>query len=211
MPELQHRARPRPRRRPRRVASSDLGETVNALVGGVRVGKFEDRGPPLSTSACASSPTQRSRPEDLALLRVRARRRRARPASSTLVAHRRAADASSAITRRDRERAITIFANVGARALAGRGASTRSQRIAARGPARGLPRRRSAGSAQRRGDDREPPRSRSSSASSSRTWCSRASSTRSSTRSRCSRCCRFASPARSSRSWSPARRSTSSA
>ena len=106
--------------------------------------------------------------------------------------------ALQAITRRDRERAITIFANVApgqsqAEALArGRAARRRSCR-----PATALV----LGGAERRvpGVDGRACSSRSSSASSSRTWCSPRSSTRSCTRSRCSRSCRCRWPARWSR------------
>ena len=45
-----------------------------------------------------------------------------------------------AITRKDRERAITIFANVARGRLAGRGAATRRSKIARERAARGLPR-----------------------------------------------------------------------
>lgn len=91
------------------VSMATIGETVNAAIGGARVGKFKDQGRRFDIRARLLAP-QRERPEDIARLLVRT-------GSGELV---RLGDlirieqspTLQAITRRDRERAITIFANV---------------------------------------------------------------------------------------------------
>ena len=91
------------------VSMAAIGETVNAAIGGARVGKFKDQGRRFDIRARLLAP-QRERPEDIARLLVRT-------AGGELV---RLGDliridqspTLQAITRRDRERAITIFANV---------------------------------------------------------------------------------------------------
>jgi HAE1 family hydrophobic/amphiphilic exporter-1 len=91
------------------ISMTDVGQTVNAAIGGVRVGKFKDGGRRYDIRARLLGP-QRERPEDISRLYVRT-------ASGSLV---RLGDIVSirqeptlqAITRRDRERAITLFANV---------------------------------------------------------------------------------------------------
>ncbi len=91
------------------VSMAAIGETVNAAIGGAQVGKFKDQGRRFDIRARLLAP-QRERPEDIARLLVRT-------ASGDLV---RLGDlirieqepTLQAITRRDRERAITIFANV---------------------------------------------------------------------------------------------------
>ncbi|QQR76132.1 MAG: efflux RND transporter permease subunit [Holophagales bacterium] len=91
------------------VSMATIGETVNAAIGGARVGKFKDQGRRFAIRARLLAP-QRERPEDIARLLVRT-------GSGELV---RLGDlirieqspTLQAITRRDRERAITIFANV---------------------------------------------------------------------------------------------------
>ena len=91
------------------ISMATIGETVNAAIGGQRVGKFKDKGRRFDIRVRLLAP-QRQRPEDIQRLLVRtgpgglARlgdivRIEQRPTLQT-------------ITRRDRERAITIFANV---------------------------------------------------------------------------------------------------
>lgn len=92
------------------VSVEDLAEAVNVLVGGVRVGTWEDRGRRYDVRVRALS-DQRVRERDLALLRVRARDGALVPLS-TLVSVR-STESLFAITRRGRERAVTVMANVG--------------------------------------------------------------------------------------------------
>jgi multidrug efflux pump len=91
------------------ISMATIGETVNSAIGGQRVGKFKDKGRRFDIRARLLSP-QRQRPEDIKRLLVRTGqgglvrigdivRIEQRPTLQT-------------ITRRDRERAITIFANV---------------------------------------------------------------------------------------------------
>jgi hydrophobe/amphiphile efflux-1 (HAE1) family protein len=91
------------------VSMADIGNTINAAIGGTRVGKFKEGGRRYDIRVRLLGP-QRQRPEDINGLYVRS-------ASGTLV---RLSDLVTieqqptlqAITRKDRERAITIFANV---------------------------------------------------------------------------------------------------
>ncbi len=91
------------------VSMATIGETVNAAIGGVRIGKFKDQGRRFDIRGRLLAP-QRERPEDIERLLVRT-------GSGGVV---RLGDlvrivqepTLQAITRRDRERAITIFANV---------------------------------------------------------------------------------------------------
>jgi multidrug efflux pump len=91
------------------VSIDDVATTINALVGGIRVGKNSTGGRRLDVRLKLMA-GQRSRPEDISRLRVRTRSGDLVPLSS-LVAYEEQA-ALQAITRRDRERAITVFANV---------------------------------------------------------------------------------------------------
>jgi multidrug efflux pump len=91
------------------VSIDDLATTLNALVGGVRAGKYSSGGRRVDVRLKLLA-AQRSRPEDIAKLRVRTRQGQLVPLSA-LVTYREM-PALQAITRRDRERAITIFANV---------------------------------------------------------------------------------------------------
>ena len=91
------------------ISMAVIGETINAAIGGLRVGKFKDEGRRFDIRVRLLSP-QRQRPEDIGRLLLRT-------GSGGLV---RLADVVrveqrptlQAITRRDRERAITLFANV---------------------------------------------------------------------------------------------------
>jgi HAE1 family hydrophobic/amphiphilic exporter-1 len=91
------------------ISMASIGETVNSAIGGQRVGKFKDKGRRFDIRVRLLAP-QRQRPEDIQRLLVRTGqgglvrlgdivRIEQRPTLQT-------------ITRRDRERAITIFANV---------------------------------------------------------------------------------------------------
>jgi multidrug efflux pump len=91
------------------VSIDDLAVTLNALVGGVRAGKYSSGGRRLDVRLKLLA-AQRSRPEDIAKLRVRTRQGQLVPLSALVTYVER--PALQAITRRDRERAITIFANV---------------------------------------------------------------------------------------------------
>ncbi|NTX16680.1 efflux RND transporter permease subunit [Myxococcus sp. CA056] len=101
---------------PDRARAADLGvpiqavaTTINALVGGVRVGKYSTGGRRIDVRMRLLA-GQRSRPEDLAMLKVRTASGALVPLSSLVTQEER--PALQAITRRDRERAISIFANV---------------------------------------------------------------------------------------------------
>ena len=107
---------PEIRIRPDRARAADLGipieqvaSTINAMVGGVRIGKFSQGGRRLDIRLRLLA-NQRARPEDLATLKLRTGNGELVPLSS-LVAYDEQ-PALQAITRRDRERAITVFANV---------------------------------------------------------------------------------------------------
>ncbi|MBF5040935.1 efflux RND transporter permease subunit [Aggregicoccus sp. 17bor-14] len=101
---------------PDRARAADLGisvetvaTTINALVGGIRVGKYSTGGRRIDVRMRLLA-GQRSRPEDLAALKVRARDGSLVPLSALVTQEER--PALQAITRMDRERAISIFANV---------------------------------------------------------------------------------------------------
>jgi hydrophobe/amphiphile efflux-1 (HAE1) family protein len=91
------------------ISMRTIGETINAAIGGERVGKFKDGGRRFDIRVRLLAP-QRQRPEDIQRLFVRTD-------TGDLV---RLGDLVSivqeptlqAITRKDRQRAITIFANV---------------------------------------------------------------------------------------------------
>jgi multidrug efflux pump subunit AcrB len=91
------------------VSMQDLGTTLNALVGGVRVGKYSTGGRRVDVRARLIA-SQRTRPEDIARLRVRAASGALVPLSALVALDER--PALQSITRRDRERAITIYGNV---------------------------------------------------------------------------------------------------
>jgi multidrug efflux pump subunit AcrB len=91
------------------VAVEEVASTINALVGGVRAGKYSSDGRRVDVRLRLLA-AQRSRPEDFARLHVRSAAGRLIPLS-TLVGYEEV-PALQAVTRKDRERAITIFANV---------------------------------------------------------------------------------------------------
>ncbi len=98
------------------ISMAAIGDTVNAAIGGVRVGKFKDKGRRFDIRGRLLQP-QRQRPEDIERLLVRT-------GDGGLV---RLGDlvrieqqpSLQVITRRDRERAITITANVASGASQG--------------------------------------------------------------------------------------------
>jgi hydrophobe/amphiphile efflux-1 (HAE1) family protein len=101
---------------PDRARAADMGisiesvaSTINSLVGGVRVGKYSTGGRRIDVRLRLLA-DQRARPEDLGGLKVRAANGELVPLSSLVQQEER--PALQAITRRDRERAISIFANV---------------------------------------------------------------------------------------------------
>ncbi len=101
---------------PDRARAADLGipieqvaNTLSALVGGVRVGKYSTGGRRIDVRLRLLA-SQRSRPEDIARLKVRARDGTLVPLSTLVSTEER--PALQAINRKDRERAISIFANV---------------------------------------------------------------------------------------------------
>lgn len=93
------------------VSVSDLGSTVSALVGGNTVGKFSTAGRRVDIRMRLLV-AQRSRPEDLAAVRVRSSSGQLVPMS--LVVTQKETPVLQSITRLDRERAITITGNVAA-------------------------------------------------------------------------------------------------
>ncbi len=101
---------------PDRARCADLGipveevaTAINSLVGGVRAGKYNSGGRRLDVRLRLLA-AQRASPEDLLRLRVRAASGALVPLSSVVTTDER--PALQAITRSDRERAITVFANV---------------------------------------------------------------------------------------------------
>jgi multidrug efflux pump len=91
------------------ISMAEIGETINSAIGGERVGKFKDKGRRFDIRVRLLAP-QRQRPEDIGRLLVRTGsgglvrlgdivRIEQRPTLQT-------------VTRRDRERAITLTANV---------------------------------------------------------------------------------------------------
>ena len=114
------------------ISMRTIGETINAAIGGERAGKFKDGGRRFDIRVRLLA-QQRQRPEDIQRLFVRT-------GSGDLV---RLGDLVTivqeptlqAITRKDRQRAITIFANVARGRLAG----GRAVRARATSPARILP------------------------------------------------------------------------
>jgi hydrophobe/amphiphile efflux-1 (HAE1) family protein len=91
------------------ISMADIGGTVNAAIGGARIGKFKEGGRRFDIRGRLLAP-QRQRPEDIQRLLVRA------PDGSLLrlgeLVTLTQQPSLQAITRRDRERAVTVFANV---------------------------------------------------------------------------------------------------
>ncbi len=93
------------------VSVVDIASSINALIGGIRVGKYSTGGRRVDVRLRLLS-EQRSRPEDLDRLYVRNSAKQLIPLS-TLVT-RKERPVLQTITRRDRERAIGVFGNVAA-------------------------------------------------------------------------------------------------
>jgi hydrophobe/amphiphile efflux-1 (HAE1) family protein len=91
------------------IPVEDVATAINALVGGVRVGKYSEGGRRIDVRMRLLA-AQRARPEDVVRLRVRTSGGDLVPLSAVVTTEER--PALQAITRRDRERAITISANV---------------------------------------------------------------------------------------------------
>ncbi|PWB75926.1 MAG: AcrB/AcrD/AcrF family protein [Holophagae bacterium] len=93
------------------VSMADIGETVNAAIGGMRVGQFKDQGRRFDIRGRLLA-QQRQRPEDIGRLLVRTAS--GEPVRLGELVRIQQQPTLQTITRRDRERAITIFANVAA-------------------------------------------------------------------------------------------------
>jgi hydrophobe/amphiphile efflux-1 (HAE1) family protein len=91
------------------VSVQDIATTVSALVGGVVIGQYSNAGRRMDIRLRLTR-SQRSRPEDLAVLRVRASGGPLVPLSSVVVMQEQAE--LQEINHADRERAITITGNV---------------------------------------------------------------------------------------------------
>ncbi len=91
------------------ISMSTIGETINAAIGGMRVGKFKDKGRRFDIRARLLSP-QRQKPEDITRLLVRTNSGELVRLGELITIKQ--TPTLQAITRRDRERAITIYANV---------------------------------------------------------------------------------------------------
>ncbi len=109
------------------VSVSEIAQTLNLLVGGARIATYEDEGRRFDVRARLLA-GQRSRAQDLQTLKVRARTGELVPLSSLVRVETR--PSLLAITRRSRERAISVFANV-APGKSQAEAVERAQRIAA--------------------------------------------------------------------------------
>ena len=93
------------------ISMATIGETVNAAIGGQRVGKFKDKGRRFDIRVRLLAP-QRQRPEDIERLLLRTGSGELVRLGDVVQIEQR--PTLQAITRQDRERAITIFANVAA-------------------------------------------------------------------------------------------------
>jgi multidrug efflux pump subunit AcrB len=92
------------------VSMEDVASSINALVGGVRVGKFSQSGRRVDTRVRLLA-DQRARPESLQELHVRNKQGQLIPLSALVTMEER--PALQAITRMDRERAISMYGNIG--------------------------------------------------------------------------------------------------
>ena len=125
---------PRPQQggRPRDLAWPTIGETINSAIGGQRVGKFKDKGRRFDIRVRLLAP-QRQRPEDIERLLVRTGGGGLVRLGDIVRIEQR--PTLQAITRRDRERAITHLRQRRPRRLAGR----RHRRARCRSRARSCP------------------------------------------------------------------------
>jgi HAE1 family hydrophobic/amphiphilic exporter-1 len=90
------------------ISMAAVGETVNGAIGGARVGKFKDKGRRYDIRVRLLA-SQRQRPEDINRLLVRSQTGSLVRLGDIIRIEQR--PSLQAITRRDRERAITIFGN----------------------------------------------------------------------------------------------------
>ena len=93
------------------VSVADIATTVSSLVGGVVIGQYSNAGRRMDVNLRLTA-TQRSRPEDLSMMRVRNAAGALIPLSAVVVTNQVAE--LQAINHADRERAITITGNVAA-------------------------------------------------------------------------------------------------
>jgi multidrug efflux pump len=91
------------------ISMADIGQTINAAIGGVRVGKFKEGGRRFDIRVRLLGP-QRERPEDIQRLFVRTQGGQMVRLGDIVRIEQQ--PTLQAITRKDRERAITVFANV---------------------------------------------------------------------------------------------------
>jgi hydrophobe/amphiphile efflux-1 (HAE1) family protein len=91
------------------ISMAEIGQTINAAIGGVRAGKFKEGGRRYDIRVRLLGP-QRERPEDIQRLFVRAEGGQLVRLGDIVRIEQQ--PTLQAITRKDRERAITIFANV---------------------------------------------------------------------------------------------------
>jgi multidrug efflux pump len=91
------------------VRMADIGQTINAAIGGTRIGKFKETGRRYDIRVRLLEP-QREKPEDISRLYVRSQGGALIRLSDLVRIEQQ--PTLQAITRRDRERAITVFANV---------------------------------------------------------------------------------------------------
>jgi HAE1 family hydrophobic/amphiphilic exporter-1 len=92
------------------ISMADIGDTINAAIGGARVGKFKDAGRRFDIRVRLLG-QQRERPEDIQRLLVRTRQGGLVRLGDIVRIEQK--PSLQAITRVDRERAIRIFGNVG--------------------------------------------------------------------------------------------------
>ena len=110
------------------ISMATIGQTINAAIGGERVGKYKDQGRRYDIRVRLLA-SQRSRPEDIGRLLVRTNKGNLVRLGDIVRIEER--PSLQAITRKDRERAITIFANPATGASQGE-AIEGSQAIAAK-------------------------------------------------------------------------------
>jgi multidrug efflux pump len=91
------------------VPTEDIASAINLLVGGARVGRFTAEGRRIDVRVRLLA-EQRSRPESLSQIKVRAASGTLVPLSALISQEER--PTAQTITRRERERAITVYGNV---------------------------------------------------------------------------------------------------
>jgi multidrug efflux pump len=91
------------------VPVEEIAAGLNAMLGGLRIGKYTSNGRRVDVRVKLLA-GQRQRPEDVARLQVRSRTGELIPLSTLIKQEEK--PALQSITRRDRERAISVFANV---------------------------------------------------------------------------------------------------